>query len=136
MPVASAAAGPQLGPSADVRYATDPHWHRLVGKTDVIVLRSHLFVPNRHLSTGGELEKWRHNHVSISGSFRKLALLCDLGFGIEWVQGRTSSSCPECPGPALGRSCPVGPLSRPLSAEDRFWVEVPFFSPGSTTGGP
>ena len=53
------------------------------------------------------MEKLRQNCVSISGSFRKVALLWNLEFGIEWVRGRTSSLALSGPGPALGRSCLV-----------------------------
>lgn len=34
--------------------------------------------------------------------------------------------------PALGWSCPTGPLSRPVGPEDWVWKEVPFFSPRFT----
>lgn len=79
------------------------------------------------------MEKLRQNCVSISGSFRKVALLWNLEFGIEWVRGRTSSLALSGPGPDLGRSCPGGPSSRPVGAEDWFWKELPSFSPRSTT---
>lgn len=65
----------------------DPHCHWLVAETDVTVLHSGLFVPNRHLNTGGGASNGDRNHVTISGFFWKARLLQELEFGSGCVRG-------------------------------------------------
>ena len=82
---------------------TDPHRHRLVGKTDVIVLCSHPFVPNRPLRAGGGTERWRQDCASISGSSgtRYICGSCSLGSDGR-RKGPPSSLTLSVPGPAWG----------------------------------
>lgn len=59
----------------------DLYCHWLVVKTDVTVLRSCLFVSNRHLNAGGGASNRDRNHVTVSGFVWKGRLLQELGFG-------------------------------------------------------
>lgn len=69
-------------PSADGRTNPRPHCHWLVAKTDVTVLRSCLFVPNRHLNTGGGASNGDRNHVTTQAFSGRIGSCKTWGLGV------------------------------------------------------